>query len=90
VCNHGSIPGKGNRFIPSAKLTRSPTQGVPYAFSPGVKLPCHEADHSPLSKVKHEWNFSSSVYLHGMHRYQFTLLYCRYVIRHSRMHMHLD
>jgi hypothetical protein len=50
--SRGSIPGRKNRplsteSIPALGPTQSPIQWVPEAFSPGVKPPGCEADHSP-------------------------------------------
>jgi hypothetical protein len=50
----GSIPGRGNIFLFATALgsTQSPIQYVSRAFTPGVKGPGREVDHSPPSSAE--------------------------------------
>ena len=68
----GSILRRGNSFIsfpkcPATGPTQSPIQGVL-----GIKLPAHEADHSPApsTEAKNRWRYTSTppVCLRGTHR----------------------
>jgi hypothetical protein len=47
---------------PALEPTQPPNQQVLGAFTPGVKWPGHEADHSLLSgaKVKNIWSYTST------------------------------
>jgi hypothetical protein len=61
-------PGRDKNFLfsTSSRLalgsTQPPIQWLPGAFSPGVKCPGHEADHSPqtIAEVKKMWIYTSS------------------------------
>jgi hypothetical protein len=63
-----SSPGGGKNFClsmlsrPALGPTQSPTQWVLGAFSPGVKRPGREADHSPpfSAEVKKSWVYTST------------------------------
>jgi len=73
--NRGSIPGRGRIFFATASRqvlgpTQPPIQWVPWALSPGVKLPVHDVDYSPRSsgEVKNAWSYTSPppIRLHGV------------------------
>ena len=67
---------------PALGPTRPPTQGLPWAFSPGeLKLPRREADHwlpsstefnhsYPVPSLQNEWSHTSTIpiYLHGVYK----------------------
>jgi hypothetical protein len=55
--------------IPALEPTHYPIQWAPGDFTPGVKRPSREADHSPLdsAEVRNAWSFKSTPpCLHGV------------------------
>jgi hypothetical protein len=48
-------------------LTRPPFQWIPGAFTPGVKRPAHEADHSPPTSAEVKKNVDLHIHFHILH-----------------------